>query len=150
MRGVFADTYNSDENGIPVREAFKWSATDAAPGQALWYRRPGFGYWDNRFARDHDGISVAEEDGDPGSLLNHYRRLLALRHAHAALRTGSTTIRDSAPGILMVERRLGRQRILVVANLTAAPAIYPATSRDLIAGGDGHLRPWQTALFVLR
>ena len=45
------------------------------PGEAIWYKGQKT-YWTERFARDDDGVSVAEEDRDPKSLLNHYRGLL--------------------------------------------------------------------------
>jgi len=32
--------------------------------------------------------NIAQQDGDVGSLLNHYRRLIHLRNAHVALRRG--------------------------------------------------------------
>jgi glycosidase len=150
MRGATDAGYPTDEQHIPVREAFKWSATDAAPGQALWYKRPGERYWDQRYARDHDGVSAEEEDGKPGSLLNHYRALAKLRGAHPALVQGTQRVVESAGGVLVVERVLGGERLLVVANLTAAPVPVPEVAGagpDLISGTRADLRPWQTALY---
>lgn len=152
MRGVLDAGYISDESGIPVREAFKWAAVDAAPGQAIWYRRPGERFWDQRFARDYDGISVEEQTGRPGSLLTRYRALAALRRAHPALRTGAQRVLDSAPGMVVVERSDGGERFLLVSNLTAVAATYDgpgAGQPDLIEGGGARLRPWQTILLRL-
>ena len=150
MRGVIDKGYDSDESGIPVREAFKWDATDASPRHATWYRHPGERYWDKRFARDHDGVSVAEEAGHGGSLLNRYRHLIALRRGHAALRTGDQRIVDSAPQLLVIERGLPAAPLRLVVNLSATPATYAgpgAGGRDLIGGGPGAmLRPWQAVL----
>ena len=149
MRGRLDPGYKTDASAIGVREAFKWSATDAASGQAIWYRKPGQHYWDARFARDHDGRSVEEEARDPASLLARYQRLLALRRAHAALRTGTQRVLDSAPGLLVIERAGAGERLLLVANLTAAPVTYEgARGRDLIGGGGALVGPWQTALFA--
>lgn len=152
MRGATDAGYATDENSIPFREAFKWAATDAAPGQALWYRRPGERYWDQRYARDHDGVSVEEETKRVDSLLNRYRKLAALRRAHAALRTGTQTIRDNAKGLLVIERANGSQRFMIVANLSALPVAYDgpgAGTSDLIGGGGAQLGPWQTVLFAV-
>lgn len=152
MRGATDAGYEDDQNAIPLREAFKWSATDAAPTQALWYRRGGERYWDQRYARDHDGVSVEEQDNRPESLLNRYRRLAGLRRSHAALRNGTQVIHDSAPSLLVVERSGGGERMMIVANLSATPVTYDgpgATSPDLIAGGGARLRAWQTALFIV-
>jgi len=150
MRGRTDAGYTTDEHHIPVREAFKWSATDAAEGQALWYRRPGERYWDQRYARDHDGVSVDEEDGKPASLLNHYRRLAALRAAHPALVSGAQRVLDAPPGMLAIERSGGGERLVILANLTGAEAALPALvgkGADLISGKREALRPWQTALY---
>lgn len=152
MRGALDQGYLTDEGGIPVREAFKWAALDSAPGQAIWYRRPGERYWDQRYARDHDGVSVEEEAPRADSLLNRYRRLASLRSAHAALRTGTQTVLASAPALLVVERAGGGERFVLVSNLSAAEVVYDgpgAASIDLIAGGGARLAPWQTALYAV-
>jgi glycosidase len=153
MRGQLDAGYVSDESGIPVREAFRWAAIDAAPGQAIWYRRPGERYWDQRYARDYDGISVEEQHARPDSLLNRYRALAALRRAHPALVTGSQTFIEGDSRLLLVERRLGDQRLMVISNLSAMSVTYEgpgSDGRDLIGGGTAALRPWQTALFVVQ
>lgn len=150
MRGANDAGYTTDEFNIPVREAFKWSATDSSPGQALWYKRPGERYWDQRYARDHDGVSVDEEDGNPASLLGHYRKLLALRAAHPALSRGTQRVLDAPVGMLAVERMIDGERLVIIANLSGAQADAPALAGDgpdLISGTRVALRPWQTALY---
>ncbi len=150
MRGAMDAGYPTDENHIPVREAFKWSAEDAAPGQALWYKRPGERYWDQRYARDHDGVSVAEQANKPASLLNHYRKLTALRKANPALLSGSQRVLESPAGVLMVERKAGGDTLVIVTNLTPlalAPPNAGELGPDLIEGGSGALRPFQTAVY---
>jgi glycosidase len=150
MRGATDAGYITDEHHIPVREAFKWAATDAAPGQALWYKRPGERYWDQRYARDHDGVSVEEQDGKPASLLNHYRRLSALRAGHPALVKGTQRVLEAPVGMLAVERVLDGERLVIIANLTGAAVDVPALAGqgpDLISGTRAPLRAWQTALY---
>jgi alpha-amylase len=149
MRGLQRPEYQSDEKDIGTREAFEWSAKVEAPGQANWYKGPK-SYWTERFARDDDGVSLAEEDGDRGSLLNHYRKLLALRRTHPAFADSGQRIVDSAPNILVVERSGGGERLLIVANLSDAPASYLITGRDLLSGANvrGALRlaPYQATV----
>jgi glycosidase len=149
MRGKPRPEYKSDEKDIGDREAFRWTAKTEAPGQANWYRGTKT-YWTERFARDHDGISVAEEDRDPHSLLNHYRRLLKLRATHPALRSGEQTVLASAGNILAVERSGSGERLLIVANLSPQAADYPVTGRDLLSGrrvaGNLHLRPYEATI----
>ena len=152
MRGLQRPEYKSDEKDIGTREAFEWSARVEAPGQANWYKGPKT-YWTERFARDNDGISVAEEDRNPNSLLNHYRKLLALRHAHSSFADGDQHILDSAPNVLGIERSAGGERLLIVANLSDAPADYKASGTDLLSGarvnGAVRLQPYQATVIQL-
>ena len=75
-------------NGSPYwdeyrREPMDWYAAEAGEGMATWFKP------EDRYNAPADGISVEEQDGVPGSLLEHYRALAALRQAHPALRTGA-------------------------------------------------------------
>ena len=145
MRGTPRDEYKSDEREIGMREAFRWGAKVEAPEQANWYKGQK-SYWTDRFALDHDGISLAEEDHEPSSLLNHYRRLLKLRAEHAALRSGEQQVLPTLNNLLVVERSGKGERFLVVANLSDRAAEYPVSGLDLLSGrrvGPAlHLRPY--------
>jgi glycosidase len=152
MRGRKDAGYQTDEADIPMREAFKWAAIDAAPEQAIWYRRPGERFWDQRYARDHDGISVEEQQLRPDSLLSHYRRLASLRRTHAALVAGEQAVMAGDARLLIVQRSTPDQRLLIVSNLSAEAVDYEgpgSAGPDLIGGGTAALRPWQTALFLI-
>ena len=131
-----------------MREAFEWSAKVEAPGEPTWYKGPK-AYWTDRFAKDDDGVSVAEEDRDPKSLLNHYRALLKLRAAHPALRSGTQRVVPGGNAILAVERGSAREKLLVVANLSGRPAEYLVTGTDLLTGRPVlglHLKPYQASV----
>jgi hypothetical protein len=149
MRGTPRDEYKSDEREIGMREAFRWSAKVEAPGQAVWYKGPK-SYWTKRFASDHDGISLPEENSDPSSLLNHYRKLLRLRAAHPALRSGDQRIVPTTGNLLVVERSGQSERLLVAANLSDRAADYPVTGLDLLSGrrvsAALHLRPYSASI----
>ena len=149
MRGRARDEYKSDEKDIGDREAFEWSARTDAPGQANWYKGPK-DYWTGRFARDDDGISVAEEDRDPSSLLNHYRNLLRVRAANAALRSGEQRILPSSNEILAIERDSGGEHLLILANLSDHSTAYSVSGRDLLSGkriaGALHLKPFEATI----
>lgn len=132
MRGTPRPQYQSDEKDIGDREAFEWSANTQARGQANWYKGPK-SYWSQRFAKDHDGVSLAEEERDPGSLLNHYRKLLALRRAHPAITDGDQRLIDTPPNMLALHRSKGRERLLIIANLSGRPSTYRVAGRDLLS-----------------
>jgi glycosidase len=151
MRGIQRPEYKSDEKDIGTREAFEWSAKVEAPGEATWYKGPK-SYWTERSARDDDGVSVAEEDGDPNSLLNHYRKLLKLRRTHPALTDGTQQILASGDSVLAVERLLNGERVLILANLSDSPIDYRLVGRDLLTGDSVagvRLRPYEAAVVQL-
>jgi glycosidase len=80
-------------------------------------------------------VTVAAQDGDPGSLLNLYRSLIHLRKANDALASGALVpLTASAPSVLAFLRRTGEHAVLVVANLGTG-AVAGAT----VAGGPGTL-----------
>jgi glycosidase len=62
--------------------------------------------------------NVADQSRDPGSLLQLYRHLLALRRRSPALRHGSLELLDGLPpGAIGWIREEGDDRILVIANM---------------------------------
>jgi glycosidase len=152
MRGQGRDEFkSSDEKDIGNREGFEWSAKVEAPGQAVWYKGPK-AYWTSRFARDDDGISVAEENRDRASLLNHYRKLLGIRAKHPSFRLGNQRVLETKGNVLAVERSSGEERTVIVANLSDKAASYKVTGRDLLleAKVEGTLRlgPYQAAVIA--
>lgn len=62
------------------REPMDWRASESGPGVPTWFKPA------NRSNKPRDGISVEEEEADPASLLNDYRRLAQLRGRVPALR----------------------------------------------------------------
>lgn len=74
---------------------------------------------------DHRRINVAQQRPDPDSVLNHYRRLIALRRAEPVLVHGDYRLlmRDD-PQIYAYQRRLDGERIAVIVNLSPRPARF--------------------------
>lgn len=88
---------------------------------------------------EHQSISVAVELGDPSSHLSLYRRLLAARRAHQALQLGSIGFLSGWDPVnpLVFERRLGDERVVVAANLSAkAEPCFIDDAMKVIAGTD--------------
>lgn len=133
MRGITRTGTMSDSAHIPLREAMRWSADLDAPGSAAWYQgdRP---WWVNRYNRSDDGVSVEEQDANPGSLLNWYRSLLALRQSRPELRSGDQRFAcPDSPGIVCLLRDAGSQRTLLLVNLGASTA-RPGLDATLAGG----------------
>jgi glycosidase len=108
----------NDGNDIPKREAFEWSKSIDAPGTALWYKDSG-PWWDSTNVKSNDGISVEEQQSDPNSLLNFYKKLLALRKEHNGLSIGEEKImRNKNHNIVTYTRWINDSKLLIVVNLS--------------------------------
>lgn len=120
MLGV-AGRFGSDANDIPRREPFKWNAVDSFPMTNYLARHAGAS--EKRYSKDHDGRSVEEQRGVPGSLLETYRSLIALRRATPALRRGGyLALESSDPRVWACARSCPDQSVLVAVRLGTAAA----------------------------
>lgn len=91
---------------------------------------------------NYRSVNVAADRANPAGVFERYRRLIALRHALPIIRHGNfELIAPDHPAVFAYQRRLGRQRLLVIANFTGAPtslelaADQRISGRDLLAGG---------------
>jgi alpha-glucosidase len=86
-------------------------------------------------------VNVQSESADPRSLLNWYRRLIALRRSNAALREGRTVMLDQANASVLSYARVtdGGSAVIVSLNMSAQPQ---TVSLGLEAAGlrGSHLR----------
>jgi glycosidase len=149
----------SDGNDIPVREAFRWTRHVEDPGSATWYRGKE-SWWTNRHAHDDDGVSVEEQQGRPGSLLEYYRQLLAVRRSHAELqRGGQRVLATDARDLLVVSRELGGRQALLVVNCSAdvvsgqiaaadLPGLHGGTLPQDLLGGNRNAAPTAEGLKI--
>lgn len=97
------------------------------------------------FAPGREEDNVAEQTGDPASLLSWYRRLIRARKGSEALRTGSTALltpsNKSAP-VLVYLRETGGERVLVAHNLSggeaeAGPFDLPGRTAEPVFASNG-------------
>ena len=65
----------------------------------------------------HKALTVEAQERDPGSTLHLARRLIALRRAHPALRTGTMTVITATDSLLVFERTDAAESLLCVFNL---------------------------------
>jgi len=104
-----------------------------------WSRATGLGFttgtpWEAPQA-DTATVNVAAQDGNAGSLLNLYRRLIHLRATNPALARGRLIpLTTSDPAVAAYLRREGERTVLVIANLGSAEVRRPA-----VASGAGAL-----------
>jgi glycosidase len=92
----------------------------------------------------HERRNLAMQDSDPGSLLNHYRRLIRLRQSEPALAIGAIRVLDSGrDDVLAFERTHEERHLTVIANLSASeirgfrlPGATGGFSAELLHGVD--------------
>lgn len=84
-------------------------------------------------AADSVRENVATQRGEPGSLLNLYRRLIVVRRVRPALRSGSYEPVAASGDLLVYVRSHQRDRVLVALNLGAEPVAL--TLKGEVANG---------------
>jgi alpha-glucosidase len=66
--------------------------------------------------------NVATESKDPNSILNLYKKVLALRHTNQALLEGSyTALNEDDPNVMSYLRSYKEKAVLVALNMSASP-----------------------------
>jgi len=101
-------------------------------------------------------VNAAAALADPDSVLHHYRKLIALRHAEPAVADGDfTMLLQNDEQIYAFTRRLGSTQLLVLANLSGEPAdsgVLPEwTGAETVLtnvpdGGQQLLQPWEARI----
>lgn len=91
-----------------------------------WNAEPGAGFTSGKpwiaINDDYATSNVAAQENDPNSLLNHYRKLIALRHETPALRNGEVILLETgSPAVYALLRQAGNQTALVLVNLGKQP-----------------------------
>ena len=106
----------------------------------------------------HLGRSVAAEEADPSALIHHYRRAIALRHAHKALSVGEHTPLQAAGNIVYFMRSFEGAEIFCafsvgddLGDVAMPKGDWTAIAADIggaqdIASGRVKLDAWQVCI----
>jgi alpha-glucosidase len=115
----------TDHPAVPLPMADRWGR-DPERTPMQWSRGKQGGFTTGTpWLPVHDPrtTNVAGQRKDPDSLLSLYRRLIRLRRRSAALRLGSLDVIEPLPAdVLGFSRSSGREQVLVLANMGAAPS----------------------------
>ncbi|MBS1726498.1 MAG: DUF3459 domain-containing protein [Armatimonadetes bacterium] len=155
MRGKKGN-WNSDGNDIPMRLGYRWGATLDDPRTPTWYKNTG-PWWSKDYSADHDGNSLPEQESNPGSVYNWFRKLITIRRASKALSVGDQTVVASEnDNLLVFERTSGGESVRILANLSSSPITISTpvstphtdllTGKPLTSRTPLTLGPWQTAI----
>ncbi|MCS6994681.1 MAG: alpha-amylase family glycosyl hydrolase [Anaerolineales bacterium] len=119
-----------------IRTPMQWSAE---PGAGFTTGQPWI-----RINEDYRTKNVAAQENDPASLLNHYRKLIALRRENLALRIGEVILVETGnPAVYAILRRSEQQTALILINLSKQPITdYKLTlTGGALRDGEYTLRP---------
>ena len=118
MQGKAYSFGNTDGNDIGRREAFDWYKGGEGKGMSHWYKNSG-AWWTNANQKANDGISLEEQQNDPNSLFQFYKKTIELKQSHSALATGAyQNAPNNNPNVLSFYRVNQDQKVLVVFNLS--------------------------------
>jgi oligo-1,6-glucosidase len=109
-------------------------------------------------------VNEAAQDRDSTSILNHFRKAIALRKQHKVLVYGQYQLLDAAnPHVYAYTRTLGPEKALVVLNFSAIAQNWPLPTGLALrgkpwinnypaftAGPNLALQPWQAVVLPLR
>lgn len=128
--------YYGEEIGMPNGPG---SEDPAKRTPMRWEPGPSAGFSDGTpwqaFSTDDPVISVASQWDEPGSLLETYRRLIALRRAHPALDVGATEVLDAqVSGVVAFVRTFAGDRVAVFANVSGRDAVIDLETLGLVPG----------------
>ena len=126
-----------------ARTPMQWSA---APNGGFSHVAPWLSVNGN-----YKQINVENQIFDKSSVLSYYRQMIALRSGSAVLKEGSFQELYRHGGVYAYERRLGKETLTVIINLTAKKKACPLCGRALISNYGkkivgGTLAPYEAAV----
>jgi oligo-1,6-glucosidase len=159
-----------DIQGEPAEEvlvALRRTSRDNARTPMQWSDAPGAGFTTGEPwiapNPDYREVNAAAQVGDPDSVFAHYRALIDLRHRSEVVATGDfALVLPDHEQVFGYVRRRGDASLLVLANLSSAPATYDAEQLaewqdgelvlanlpDAAPSPTGSLAPWEAVVYA--
>jgi oligo-1,6-glucosidase len=150
-----------------VADALRANSRDNARTPMQWTAGESAGFTDGDpwipVNPDHDEVNVAAERGDPDSVLEYYRDLIALREYDVVVYGDYDPLTPDHGSLWVYTRTLGDDRLLVTLNFDDDHTRYDVPDRlagaaeVLVANYDGvgdpvgevDLRPWEARVYRL-
>lgn len=115
------DPYEKNVPGLglgrdPVRTPMQWDSAENAGFSTVEPWLP--------IGADYRTLNVAAQREESGSMLTLYRKAIALRRQEPALSVGELAPLPAEDNLIAYVRKSGARRLLVLLNLSAAPARY--------------------------
>ena len=121
----YAEAAERGEAGLPaLLAAMARMSRDQGRTPVQWDDSPGAGFTTGTpwlaINPDHTEVNAAAQVGDPGSVFEHYRRLIALRHTDPVVTDGDfELLLADHPSVWAFLRRTGVAELLVAANFSS-------------------------------
>lgn len=111
------------------------------------------------------GVNELQEEKDPNSVLNYFRKIIKLRKEHPVLVYGKYELLDKFnPKVYSYTRAMGKEKLLIVLNFTKESVSYALPSRfgsyeelinnyttkDIINNGQLMLQPYQAIVLSMQ
>ena len=130
LRDPVGDLYWPYDGGRDgCRTPMPWS--EAAPNLGFTTGQPWL-----PMAQEHQGLTVAAQEADPDSTLALSRRVIALRKATEALRTGDIEFLETPDPVLAFVRKSAGDTVACVFNLGADAVTSPLAGERLLDAGE--------------
>lgn len=127
-----------------ARTPYQWTADRYA---GFTDTRPWLGVNHN-----HETVNLAQQEGDPDSILNWYKDLIALRRGTPVLRRGDFTPLEVTDRVFSYRRTLEGESLTVALNFSGE-SVQTAQRGEVLrsnlgrrGGFDGTLQPWEAVI----
>ena len=139
----YAEAAGRDEAGLPaLLAAMARMSRDQGRTPVQWDASPGTGFTTGTpwlaINPDHTEVNAAAQAGDPGSVFEYYRRLIALRHTDPVVTDGDfELLLADHPSVWAFLRRTGEAELLVAANFSSDEVVSVGLDPDALDGDWG-------------
>ena len=151
----YAALKDSGESEESVMERLAAGSRDHARTPMQWDHSEHAGFSDSSpwigVNPDHIRINVSDEEDDPDSVLNYYRKLISFRKQHQTMIYGSFRKIRTSKQVLAFERE-DDEKYLVIINLSPKemrcslrPSSEPVLSN--YSSSSGRLRPYEASIY---
>jgi alpha-glucosidase len=83
---------------------------------------------------EHRSMNVARQEGDPESVLNFYRQMIALRRANPALMHGAIELMEAPHAVFAFRRKSDEQELVCLFNMDVVEHVVQCTYTGLLFG----------------
>ncbi|MBQ3652040.1 MAG: hypothetical protein II959_06360, partial [Clostridia bacterium] len=142
-------------NDKQIFARMKRASRDNARTPMQWTGGPQAGFTEGtpwiKVNGNHVTLNAQAEEGDPDSVLNWFRTLMAYRNGSEILKQGRFRLISREKSWIKIERRLGNERLTVAVNWSSKEAKLPLVGRPVLSTHgtrvlDCRLQPWEAVI----